>query len=163
VTSDTDATGHPTVGYGHLCTQSKCAEVKYKIPLSQADGKKLLADDIKVRHFDSNHLIRTDYAHTTQKYEKCVTSMAKSKAKLNANQYGAVVSFTFNLGCGAAEGSQMMKRLNNGENPNTVIANEFPKWVHGNGAVLPGLVRRRNAEIALAKKATSTAALPPKC
>lgn len=89
--------------------------------------------------------------------------MANGNAKLNANQYGAVVSFTFNLGCGAAQGSQMMKRLNAGENPNTVIANEFPKWVHGNGKVLPGLVRRRNAEVALAKKATSTAAIPPKC
>jgi hypothetical protein len=47
--SDTDAAGYPTVGYGHLCKDSKCSDVKYKIPLSKADGKKLLADDMKVR------------------------------------------------------------------------------------------------------------------
>jgi lysozyme len=140
----TDATGHPTVGYGHLCTKSKCAEVKYKIPLSVADGKKLLADDMK-------------------KYEKCLTAMLTSKAVLNLNQYGALVSFTFNLGCGAAQGSQMVKRLNNGENVNKVLSEELPKWVHGNGKVLPGLVTRRNNEIALAKKSGSGAALPVKC
>jgi hypothetical protein len=47
--SDTDAAGYPTVGYGHLCKDSKCSDVKYKIPLSKDDGKKLLADDMKVR------------------------------------------------------------------------------------------------------------------
>ncbi|KAK4151992.1 lysozyme-like domain-containing protein [Chaetomidium leptoderma] len=140
----TDATGHPTVGYGHLCTKSKCAEVKYSIPLSQANGKKLLADDMK-------------------RFEKCITSMTNTKATLNLNQYGALVSWSFNVGCGAAEGSSLIKRLNAGEAPNTVLANELPKWVHGNGQVLPGLVRRRNAEIALAKKATSDRALPEKC
>jgi GH24 family phage-related lysozyme (muramidase) len=89
--------------------------------------------------------------------------MLTSKAVLNLNQYGALVSFTFNLGCGAAQGSQMVKRLNNGENVNKVLSEELPKWVHGNGKVLPGLVTRRNNEIALAKKSGSGAALPVKC
>lgn len=48
LTIDIDATGHPTVGYGHLCTKSKCAEVGYPIPLSKANGKKLLATDMAV-------------------------------------------------------------------------------------------------------------------
>ncbi|ELR04939.1 hypothetical protein GMDG_00197 [Pseudogymnoascus destructans 20631-21] len=43
-----DATGHPTVGYGHLCTKSKCAEIGYPIPLCQANGKKLLATEMAV-------------------------------------------------------------------------------------------------------------------
>ncbi|KAK4235774.1 lysozyme-like domain-containing protein [Achaetomium macrosporum] len=138
-----DATGHPTVGYGHLCSSSKCSDVKYKIPLSQADGKKLLADDMK-------------------KFEKCITQMCK--AKLNLNQYGALISWSFNMGCGAAQGSQLIKRLNAGEDPNTVIAQELPKWVHdGNGNVLKGLVTRRNNEIKLAKTPTDDKALPPKC
>ncbi|KAL2022208.1 hypothetical protein VTK56DRAFT_5818 [Thermocarpiscus australiensis] len=141
----TDATGNPTVGYGHLCQKPNCAEVPYPIPLSQADGKKLLADDMK-------------------KFETCITSLFNNKVTLNLNQYGALVSFSFNLGCAATEGSQLAKRLENGENVNTVISEEFPKWVHGNGGtVLQGLVRRRNAEIALAKTATSDKALPAKC
>lgn len=44
----TDATGHPTIGYGHLCQQSGCAEVPFPKPLSEADGKKLLAQDLGV-------------------------------------------------------------------------------------------------------------------
>jgi GH24 family phage-related lysozyme (muramidase) len=85
------------------------------------------------------------------------------KATVNLNQYGALVSWSFNMGCGAAQSSTLVKRLNNGENVNKVLSEELPKWVHGNGKVLPGLVRRRNAEIALAKKATDDKALPVKC
>lgn len=89
--------------------------------------------------------------------------MTNSKVKLNMNQYGALVSWSFNVGCGAAEGSQLIKRLNAGGKPNTVLAEELPKWRLGNGEVLPGLVRRRKAEVALAKKANSVVALPHKC
>jgi hypothetical protein len=46
---DDDPTGNPTVGYGHLCDAPQCSEVKYPIPLSVVNGKKLLADDMKVR------------------------------------------------------------------------------------------------------------------
>ena len=113
--------------------------MKYSIPLSAADGKKLLADDMG-------------------KFEKCITKMVK--ATLNLNQYGALVSWSFNMGCGAAEDSSLVKRLNKGENVNTVLSDELPKWVHGGGEVLPGLVRRRNAEIALAKTSGSGKALP---
>ncbi|KAK3293582.1 lysozyme-like domain-containing protein [Chaetomium fimeti] len=139
-----DPAGYPTVGYGHLCTKAKCAEIKYKIPLSVSDGKKLLADDMK-------------------KFEKCITAMLTSKAVLNLNQYGALVSWSFNVGCGAAQGSSLIKRLNKGENVNKVLSNELPKWVHAGGKKLPGLVTRRNREIALAKKSGSGKALPVKC
>lgn len=47
-TTDKDPVGNPTVGYGHLCTLTGCKEVKYPIPLSKTDGKKLLADDMSV-------------------------------------------------------------------------------------------------------------------
>ncbi|KAK4221524.1 lysozyme-like domain-containing protein [Podospora fimiseda] len=139
-----DPTGHPTVGYGHLCSNSQCSDVKYPIPLSKANGKNLLADDMGPK-------------------EKCITSMTNSKVTLNLNQYGALVSWAFNMGCGATQGSSLIKRLNNGENAGTVIAQELPKWVYGNGQKLPGLVRRRNAEVKLAQTTTSAKALPVKC
>ncbi|KFZ24009.1 hypothetical protein V502_01491 [Pseudogymnoascus sp. VKM F-4520 (FW-2644)] len=134
----TDATGHPTVGYGHLCSNSKCSDAGYPIPLSKANGKKLLAKDMG-------------------KAEKCVTAMVNSKVTLNANEYGALVSLAFNVGCGAMQSSSLVKRLNNGEKASVVYPVEFPKWVHGNGKVLPGLVRRRKAEVALSKKAAGKA------
>ncbi|RSL77075.1 hypothetical protein BHE90_014714 [Fusarium euwallaceae] len=139
-----DATGLPTVGYGHLCSNSKCTDVKYRIPLSQANGKKLLADDMA-------------------RFEKCITNMVKSNVKLNKNQYGALVSWSFNNGCAAAQKSTLIKRLNKGEAPNTVISQELPKWVYAGKKKLAGLVRRRKAEVALAKKATTEKALPKSC
>ncbi|KAM5358111.1 hypothetical protein ACJZ2D_015578 [Fusarium nematophilum] len=139
-----DAAGYPTVGYGHLCKNNKCTDVKYSIPLSKANGKKLLADDMA-------------------KFEKCITAMLNSKVTLNKNQYGALISWSFNMGCGAAKSSTLVKRLNKGESPNKVISQELPKWVYAGGKKLNGLVRRRNAEIALAKKATTDKALPKKC
>lgn len=57
---DIDATGNPTVGYGHLCKQSGCSEIPYPIPLSEADGQKLLQDDIKVGRAVPNQLLPTD-------------------------------------------------------------------------------------------------------
>jgi GH24 family phage-related lysozyme (muramidase) len=84
------------------------------------------------------------------------------RATLSFNQYGALVSWSFNMGCGAAETSTLVRRLNEGEDVNTVLSEELPRWVYGGGVVLPGLVRRRNAEVALAKE-PSEQALPVEC
>jgi GH24 family phage-related lysozyme (muramidase) len=94
-------------------------------------------------------------------FQNCITSSVNDNIKLNENQYGALVSWAFNEGCGAAEGSTLISRLNNGEDPDTVAAQELPKWVLAGGQVLPGLVNRRNAEIALFKTASSVIDNPP--
>jgi lysozyme len=141
--ADKDPTGNPTVGYGHLCQKSGCSEVPYSIPLSKANGKKLLASDMA-------------------KFEKCITDIVK--ATINLNQYGALVSWSYNMGCSAATSSTLVKRLNKGENVNKVLEDELPQWVHdGNGNVIKGLVTRRENEIALAEKLPSEKALPVKC
>jgi lysozyme len=79
---------------------------------------------------------------------------------LNANQYGALVSWTFNVGPANVESSTLLRRLNAGEAPNTVIAEELPKWNKAGGQVLAGLVRRRAAEVSLAQTSTGAGALP---
>ena len=89
--------------------------------------------------------------------EKCLADMLKSKAVVNINKYGAVVSWALSMGCGAAKESTFVKRLNNGKNISAVLSEELPKWVYGGNVKLPGLVRRRAAE------ATSSKALPVKC
>ncbi|CAP67505.1 uncharacterized protein PODANS_6_11590 [Podospora anserina S mat+] len=96
------------------------------------------------------------------RFEQCITAMITG-ATLNLNQYGALISWSFNMGCGAAQTSTLVARLNKGENVNTVLAQELPRWVYGGGVVLPGLVRRRNAEVALAQTAGSGPALPVQC
>nr|BDD46107.1 hypothetical protein 6 [bacterium] len=72
------------------------------------------------------------------------------KVPLTPNQFAALVSFTFNLGEGALHESTLRRRLNEGQDVNSVISQEFPKWVRAGGQVLYGLQRRRDAEIALA-------------
>lgn len=44
-----DPIGLPTVGYGHLCQTSGCAEVPYSFPLTTTTASQLLASDLKVR------------------------------------------------------------------------------------------------------------------
>ena len=44
------------------------------------------------------------------------------KVPINPNQRGALISFSFNVGAGALRSSTLLKRLNAGENPNTVAA-----------------------------------------
>ncbi|KAL2751862.1 glycoside hydrolase family 24 protein [Sodiomyces alcalophilus JCM 7366] len=136
-----DPAGYPTVGYGHLCSDSSCSDVSYSIPLSEADGENLLRDDIT-------------------NFQNCITWQTASSVVLNANQYGALVSWAFNVGCGASESSSLIARLNAGEDPNTVAEEELPRWNQGGGQVLPGLVRRRAAEVELHQIPTDVAALP---
>ncbi|KAF2964128.1 hypothetical protein GQX73_g9457 [Xylaria multiplex] len=139
-----DPTGNPTIGYGHLCQLTGCSEIPYSIPLSEADGKSLLADDVISP-------------------QDCITTQTAASVTLNANQYGALVSWAYNVGCGNSGSSSLITRLNNGEDPQTVIAEELPLWNKSGGEVLPGLVRRRAAEVDLANTATSDPALPAGC
>jgi len=70
--------------------------------------------------------------------------------KLTQHEFDAIVSFTFNTGSGALSDSTFCKRINNDENKAQCFREEFPKWVNGTNGPLPGLVRRRDAEVKLA-------------
>ena len=63
---------------------------------------------------------------------------------LTANQYDALVSFTYNVGASALERSTLLKRVNAGDHKGA--ADEFLKWNKANGKVLAGLTRRRASE-----------------
>ncbi|KAF9449597.1 glycoside hydrolase family 24 protein [Macrolepiota fuliginosa MF-IS2] len=139
-----DPIGLPTVGYGHLCQTSGCSEVPFSFPLTEAEASTLLTSDLRT-------------------YESCITSDINSSIRLNDNQYGALVSWAFNEGCGAAGSSTLIARLNNGEDPDTVAAQELPKWDIAGGQVLQGLVNRRKAEVQLFQTPSSVIAHPPPC
>ncbi len=65
------------------------------------------------------------------------------------NQYGALVSFIYNLGAGNFRKSTLLKKINNEDWFGA--ADEFDKWVYAGGRKLKGLVRRRAEEKALFK------------
>lgn len=69
------------------------------------------------------------------------------RVPLNDAQYGALVSFTFNLGIGALQRSTLRQKLNRGEYH--AAAEEFPRWSYAGGRWLRGLYRRRLAEQAM--------------
>ena len=66
------------------------------------------------------------------------------KVKINDNQMNALVDFAYNLGFGSLKNSTLMRLVN--ESKFEEAANEFPRWVYAGGKVLPGLVKRREAE-----------------
>lgn len=59
----------------------------------------------------------------------------------------ALVDFAYNLGTGQLKASTLRKRVNAGDWD--AVPAEFRKWVRGGGRVLPGLVKRREAEVSL--------------
>ncbi|KAJ1954282.1 hypothetical protein GGI12_005826, partial [Dipsacomyces acuminosporus] len=136
-----DPDKHLTIGYGHLCTDGSCKNVGYPIPLSKADGESLLEKDVRIA-------------------TSCLSKLFKSNVRLNQNQWAALGAWVFNLGCPRAQTSSLFPRINNGEDPNTVAADVLPQWRNGDHGPLPGLVRRRNAEVNLFKTPSSKLAFP---
>ncbi|KAG2010422.1 lysozyme [Coprinopsis cinerea AmutBmut pab1-1] len=139
-----DPIGLPTVGYGHLCKTKGCAEVPYKFPLTDAQATSLLKSDLKT-------------------FQNCISKDLRDTVRLNENQYGALVSWAFNVGCRATGSSTLIARLNRGDNPAKVAEEELPKWNKANGKVLQGLVNRRKREIAMFKTPSKVIHHPPKC
>ncbi|PLB48966.1 lysozyme-like protein [Aspergillus steynii IBT 23096] len=139
-----DGYGNPTIGYGHLCQDFSCSDVSYSQPLTEETATKLLADDL-------------------EGFQDAVTNAFADAVTLNDNQYGALVSWTFNVGAGGMQSSSLVRRMNNGEDVDVVAEEELPKWVHANGAVSEGLVNRRNAELELFATASKGEGLPAPC
>ncbi|MCF3948709.1 lysozyme [Acidiphilium iwatense] len=66
---------------------------------------------------------------------------------LNPNQQAALIDFVYNLGAGNFRASTLLRLLNAGDFARAV--RQFTLWDHADGRVLPGLLRRREAEAAL--------------
>ena len=80
-----------------------------------------------------------------ERFEKGISEQID--VPLKQEQYDALVSWAFNCGLGATGDSTLRRRLNAGEDVNKAISEELPRWTSGG---MPGLIRRRNAEVRLA-------------
>lgn len=89
---------------------------------------------MKLTQEQADELFRKDL----EKFEKYVTSNTK-KLILNANQFSALVSFTYNCGAGN------LKKLVEGRNLEQ-IADKMLDFNHANGKVHSGLTKRRQKE-----------------
>ena len=113
-----------TIGYGHTGP-----EVKPGLIINIEQAGSLLKEDLK-------------------KFEEAVEKLIT--VELNQHEFDALVSFTYNCGWFALEDSTLRRRLNAGETKCPVFKEELPKWVNGGNGPMPGLVRRRDAEVELA-------------
>ena len=93
----------------------------------------------------------------------CISKHVDPSVTLNANQFGALVSWAYNIRCPLASDSDLVHRLNGGENPKDVVEYELPRWKFAGGIELPMLSRRRQAEIDLFNTETQEPGLPMEC
>jgi lysozyme len=114
-----------TIGFGHTGP-----EVIPGLRWNEETAWRVLEDDICVRE-----------SQVAEAVETC----------LNENQFSALVSWVFNLGIAqlthggqGGQPSRLLTKLNAGNLAGA--ADEFPKWCHSGGEVMPGLVLRREAE-----------------
>lgn len=80
-------------------------------------------------------------------FEPQVLNMLKTS--VTQGELDALVSFAYNLGAGALQGSTLLRKLNGGDNNGAY--NEFTRWIHVGKKPYLGLLRRRVTEQALFK------------
>ncbi len=131
LTSYQDMVGVWTIGWG--CTQG----VTPNMTITEDQAEQMLADALAAHQMAVESYLIVD---------------------VNDNQFGALVSFDYNLGDSSLHTSTLLKLLNEG-NP-TAAAEEFLKWDHAGGQVVAGLLRRRQAERALFLQPISDGVLP---
>ncbi|MEM8721771.1 MAG: glycoside hydrolase family protein [Cyanobacteria bacterium P01_G01_bin.39] len=127
-----DPVGIPTIGYG---------TIRYP------DGRKVsLGESI------SEQVAEAFLLQDCEKFARGVTEALKTE--VNQNQFDALVSFTYNLGIGAFQGSTLLKKIN--ARKFDEAAPEFDRWVYatvdGVRTKLEGLVNRRRDERSLFEK-----------
>ena len=116
-----DCVGVWTIGYGD--TQFSGRPVREGDRISQGEAEELLQ-----RRLDA----------LANRLQATVT------VPVTKGMGGALVSFCYNLGLGAFEGSTLLKYLNEGNY--IAAAQEFPRWDKAGGKVWSGLTRRRESE-----------------
>lgn len=121
LTAYQDQVGVWTIGYGHTG-----ADVTPGLTITQDQAQALLAQDIASAAVCVNNLVNV---------------------VLTQDEFDALVDFVFNLGSGAFAGSTLLRDINAGDF--TAAAAQFDLWDHAGGAVVAGLLRRRQAEEAL--------------
>ena len=136
-----------TIGFGHVLYQDQI-----KLPIARVDGKEvpiirkeypLRAEHARVwSQEEIDALFRDDVAN----FERGVLRLAPGLAG-HQGAFDACVSFAFNAGLGNFQRSGIRQKLLRDDLEGAGEA--FMQWTKAGGKVLPGLVKRREAERAL--------------
>lgn len=120
-----DPVGIWTIGYGH----------------TSAAGEPLVASGLVITKDEAEEILKRDMGQYEDGVRKYV------KVNLTQGQFDALTDFAYNAGVGALQKSTLLKKVNAGKFDE--VPAEFMKWTKGGGRELPGLVRRRRAEVKL--------------
>lgn len=133
-----------TIGYGHVLYQDQI-----RLPMARVEGKEIpmIRKEYPLRQEDSrvwskeevNALFREDVAGFERGVLRLVPGVVGHQGR-----FDALVSFAFNAGLGNLQRSQIRMRANRGDWEGAAEA--LMDWTKGGGKVLPGLVKRRQAE-----------------
>lgn len=116
--------GKPTIGYGNTYYE---------------DGTPVKLSDPEITTQRAEALL----INKLKEFENRVKFLLKQE--LTDNQFGALVSFAYNVGVSNLKKSTLLKKVNS--HPlHKDIRSEFLKWNKASGVVLKGLQRRREAE-----------------
>jgi lysozyme len=111
-------------------------------------GSTFYEDGTKVRYGDGISQERANelFLQIVKKFVDGVDRMVTSK--VTQNQFDAMVSLAYNIGLGGFKRSSVLRKVNLDPTIKS-IGDSFRLWNKGNGVVLTGLVRRREAEVIL--------------
>jgi lysozyme len=136
-----------TIGYGHVLYQEQI-----RLPVVRVEGKEtpMIRKEMPLKPEDNrvwtkeeiNELFRDDVGTFERGVLRLVPSVVGRQGA-----FDALVSISFNFGLGNLQRSTIRMRANRGDWDGAAEA--FRVWTKGGGKVLPGLVKRREAEIAL--------------
>lgn len=123
-----------------------CQQKPYLCPanvLSVGIGATDAIEPIKKNKIYSLEEIAELYAKSIKQAEQCVNQYANGQ-KMPQGAFDALVSITFNIGCGKLKNSTLFKMARQGYSK--TMCDQFPRWIYANGQPLKGLIERRNKE-----------------
>lgn len=123
-----------TVGIGHVILSPGGEMLK---------GKDALVKELAKNIVYTKESVQILLIKDLEPFEKNLNSLS---INLLQNEFDALISFCYNLGSGALQKSTLLKRIKAKEGD---IKEAFLMWNKAGGKVLPGLVKRREAEATL--------------
>ena len=136
-----------TIGYGHVLYQEQI-----KLPMVRVDGKDIpmIRKEMPLKPEDSRVWTKDEieklFAADVATFERGVLRLVPGVVG-RQGAFDALVSISFNFGLGNLQRSTIRMKANRGDWEGAAEA--FMAWTKGGGKVLPGLVKRRQAEKAL--------------
>jgi lysozyme len=126
--------GFPTQGYGTVY---------------RPDGRKVSMDDPPITKETAEQWLKVELLHTYAPgvVRNCPGLLPLALLEQDWGKFNAIVDFAYNLGVGRLQTSTLRRKINAQDWEGA--KEQLMLWTRGGGRVLPGLVRRRQAECQL--------------